>query len=492
MASSITSAGVASGMDFESIITAMVAAKKSRYDKGTTLQKETTKLEISGVAALKNALKKFQDNVSDLTKAETFNARKVNINQPSDPIFSISTNNDAANMDLNIAVLKTATTEKASQTFKLDGNFKNSFAQGSLEIDLGPDENGKERKFTVDIAQGDSLENIRKKINENNFGLTVNLVKGDSGYSFSIDTGKTGVDGSNLSIKAINTQATADNDSLELFNLSQDNTGNYTHTKGQNAQISVNDQILSSKTNTFENLVSGVTITVNKVSEKAEAKDNSVSVDGVQYKSYTATISQDTDAVAKKVESFVNAYNDLVKSLDALSARNTYTDGKNNYDGGALAGDSTVNSLKAQLATMVSSFSTTSNGMSIFDMGLKLEKDGKLSFESSDFKTALKDNYNSVVKLFSDEKDGLLNKLDSFANNYTKSQGTLDNWTDSLNKELSQIEQKELKNTESLSAYEASLRKRYAKLDTLMASNNNALNSLNNILTSLQNSKKNK
>lgn len=506
MASSITSAGVASGMDFESIITAMVDAKKATYEKNTTIPKQLTQLEISGVASLKSSLEKFQEALSALTEESSFNARKVT--STGSDYFGITTNDEASNMDLDITVLSLATSEKLAKKLNT-ADVENGFNEGTIKINLGVDPNAepgseaatKERIIEVKVEEGDTIEDLRKKINDNDYGLTANLIKGQDGYQLSFDTGKTGTAGSAIKIETTTTGNAQNADgenyhNLDIFNFDPakgDTDNGFTRTAGTDAKIVANGVTLTSNTNTFKDQISGVEITVKKVSEtltdeeaaKLDPSKYVVGDDGKKYKVYNNTISQDTDGVAKKVEEFVNAYNTLATALDTLSARNTYTDGQNNYDGGALAGDTTVTSLKSQLSSMISSFSVTSNGVSLFDMGISFEKDGTLSFESADFKEALEDNYNAVIKIFADEETGIINKLDSFVEDYTKSQGTLDLWTEQLNQELADIEDKELRNAEYLEAYEASLRQRYAALDTMMAQNNNALNSLNSVMSSL-------
>lgn len=512
MASTITSAGAASGMDFESIISASVESKRASLTSSVTEQKENANIEISGVATLKSALETFQNAIEDLTKEESFNARKVTI-ENSD-IFSITTNDDAANMNMNIAVTQLADSEKIKKTIDTsDDSFKNSFEAGTITITLGPDPNSDEevdvstltdeekaqynRSFTIEVAEGDTIETIRKKINNNNYGVSFSLIQGEEGYSFTIDSGKTGVNGSNLTIETTpaSTDASSGKDSLSIFNFNNDeadsngttDNNGFTYAQGKDAKINVDGLTISSNTNTFEEKISGLTITVNKLSEKADEDDTSVveGPDGTKYKTYTANVTQDVDTVASKVDTFVSAYNTLMSTLETLYAHNTYTDGENNYDGGNLAGDASVRAIETQLQSMVSSFSTTSNGISIFDMGISFESDGTLKFEKDDFTEAMEDNYNSVVTLFSDEENGLFNKLNTYVEDYTKTNGILDERTEQLNMTVSDLEDKENANEEYLEEYEASLRQKYANLDTLIAGYNTSMNTLTSMLSSL-------
>ena len=68
MVSSVTSAGAASGIDFESIISASVAAKKASLSSRISSRKENTQLEITGVGLLKSNLTTFKDLLDNMTK----------------------------------------------------------------------------------------------------------------------------------------------------------------------------------------------------------------------------------------------------------------------------------------------------------------------------------------------------------------------------------------------------------------------------------------
>ena len=81
MTSMVTSAGAASGMDFESIISASVEAKRTQLENRVTTQKEEASLELSGVGKLKSALEEFQESIQALTEDNGFNSRKITTNQ---------------------------------------------------------------------------------------------------------------------------------------------------------------------------------------------------------------------------------------------------------------------------------------------------------------------------------------------------------------------------------------------------------------------------
>lgn len=496
MASSITSAGAASGMDFESIISASLEAKRAQLERQTTTQKEEANIELSGVGQLKSALETFQKALQAFTEDNAFNARKVTIDQPEDTkYFTVEAEDDASNMQYDVIVKQLASTEKISKNFTIGEN-ENQFQAGTLTFNLGKRENEDGQKedvsFTIDIEEGDSLELIRRKINENDYGLTANYVKTKDGYTLSIDTGKSGDANNALTITATPKDASDDLkdadgnklQSLDAFNFAGGTTtpdagattiGGWNYTKAQDAVITLDGQEVRSESNVFDEQISGITLTVNRVSEKDD-KQNFIS--------NTLKVEEDYDAVATKMQNFVSAYNTLMSTMDSLYEHNTYTDGENNYDGGYLAGDSMLRSLQTQIQQKVSSAGMDSKtGQSIYSMGLEFEQDGTLSLDSTAFKEALTDNYNLVVNAFSGD-DGLLKQLDTFIEDYTESQGILDQRKDQLNSEISDLEAEELENEEYLTKYEESLRSKYAYLDTLMSSYNTSIQYLNSALIS--------
>ena len=501
MASTVTSAGTGSGNDFESIITAYVEAKRSQYKKRTNQNLALAQASKKGITTLKSKLTDFQNACENLTKENSLNTRKVTTSQSSNyNCFSITTKSDCSNTSFDISVTQLAKAESITQTFKESEGFTNSFAAGKITIDLGSekykDDNGqtqtRERTFTVDVQEGDSLELIRKRLNNNDYDVNVSLIKTDDGYSFGVTSGSTGQGSSNIKITT-ETTGTVDGDhmGLDAFNFNPDTDveggagskqsvlgSKWNYKEGKDATIYIDGQKVTSKTNEFDEQISGISLVVNQLSEK-ETDENG----NTGYKTYSVDITTDTAAAEQKMQQIVDQYNSLLSALDELSARDTYTDGKNNYDGGDLAGDSQVISIRNALQSMVVRFSDTDSGKSIYDCGLEFNKDGTLSINSSDFKDAMNNSFNSVVSLFTSE-DGLLKQMSDYLEDYTQTGGILDDRKDQYQDEIDSWTQKANDNETKLEAYEAQLRTKYGNLDSLMSSYNTSMSYIKSILSS--------
>ena len=72
----------------------------------------------------------------------------------------------------------------------------------------------------MDVQEGDSLELIRKRLNNNDYDVNVSLIKTDDGYSFGVTSGSTGQGSSKIKITT-ETTGTVDGDhmGLDAFNL---------------------------------------------------------------------------------------------------------------------------------------------------------------------------------------------------------------------------------------------------------------------------------
>lgn len=452
----ITSAGAGSGIDLESVISASVAAKKTQLQQPITTKKTNTQITLTGVGQLKSAISTFDTTLAKLSTPGAFNKRAINITQDTDdPILKISSNTDASNGQYNVTVNKLATTSK------IEGTFASSTSSLITEDGTLTFSAGDGNEFTVDVKKGDTLQQIRKRINNapDNFGLTANIVNTSDGKAkLVIDSGVTGA-GNDLKISGSTTE-------LKMFEA---DTSSATAVSGSSmsrtqqstdAEIDVDGNILTSDTNTFKDKVQGLDITVLRVSDKDS--------DG-NLKSNKVDITTDKSAIKTLVQEFVTAYNTLIDKCTELGKRNTIVGGESQDDGGALAGDSMPRSIRTLMANTVMEPNSEMTGInSIFQVGIKMDNDGKLSVDSDKFDDALDDNYEQVVALFSGET-GVAGKLQTSLKEYTKTGGLISQRQDQLNSDLRDLSTREATAADQLEKYEANLRAQYGSLDTLLA-----------------------
>ncbi|MNF53299.1 Flagellar hook-associated protein 2 [compost metagenome] len=315
------------------------------------------------------------------------------------------------------------------------------------------------------VKAGDTLQSLRKSINSHgdNFGLTANIVNTANGKAkLVIDSGVSG-DGNDLKI-------TGSNDSINNGFVNQ-----LTQTQAaQDAMIDVDGVKLKSDSNTFDDTIQGLKITVLRTSDTTSSGD---------LKSNKVDISTDKSTLVTQAQSFIDSYNELQDTLTALGKRSTMVDGKKQDDGGALEGDATTRLISSFLSNTLMAPSTQSESFStLFEVGINMDKNGKLSLDKKKFEEKVDTNFDQVVALFGGEQ-GLAKNLQDGLKDYTKSGGLLAQRTDELNSVQRRLSQQDADNNVVLQKYEASLRAQYGGLDALLVKMNQSLNYLYTIQT---------
>jgi flagellar hook-associated protein 2 len=218
--------------------------------------------------------------------------------------------------------------------------------------------------------------------------------------------------------------------------------------QGKDAQISVGSgagaYTLSSTTNTFTNVMPGVTI-------NATAKQ-----DGV-----TVTVGTDADSIATKMQALVDAANTALTEIGTQTAYDTAK-----KTGAPLSGDFTVRQLQSQLLSSISSGSPAYG--SFKQLGVQLDRDGKITFDKSAFLAAYSADPASVQSAVADP-DGLAGALDTVAVGATDfSTGSLTTALQSHNAQVSTLNTQISDWDTRLAAKQDALQRQFANLETAL------------------------
>ena len=156
--------------------------------------------------------------------------------------------------------------------------------------------------------------------------------------------------------------------------------------KAADAMVSVDGITVTRDTNTFTDVIPGVTLTAKSASSTA----------------VTAAVTNEYGMLTAAISSFQTNYNDLVTTLKSLSS----------YDATAkqaqpLFADSATNSIRQALSSIIT---TPISGISskyntIASLGMKLQADGTLKFDNATLNTAMSDDLDSVMRIFGEIGD---------------------------------------------------------------------------------------
>lgn len=446
---SVTSLGVGSGLDLESLVENMISVQRDSKVSAYEDKISDYESEVSAYGAIKSALEKFETSVETLADSDLFTGRTATLTQPSSgDIISVEADSDASNGSYNISVSQLA---QGSRSVSSAGLFSSSDDEvtavgGDLTFTAGTE------TFTITVAAGTTLSELREQINDDssNFGVSANLVDDGSGNVYlTLNSDVTG-DGNDLVVT--NTDESLDNVSSVTTGAGTPGLSIAAEDAAQDAVINVDGIDIRSDSNTFENAVSGLTIKTLAVSETDANGDPETA---------KAEVDFDTETVQETLEEFVTAYNTLLSVFDK------YTD-----TDAILNGSSLVRGLEGSLnSDLMSIFDDAGALTNIFDIGIEMDDDGTLSLDTTAFSEAMEESYDDVVTLFSGE-NGLASILEEMLGNYTGSSGLLKDMVDTSQASADKTEES-LENFEyRMDLYEEQLRARFTTLDTLLASMN--------------------
>jgi flagellar hook-associated protein 2 len=458
---SVSSAGIGSGLDVNSIITGLMKVEQAPL---TDLQTRATSIQttISAFGEVKSAVSTFRDAAAALALPSTWNATAGTSSDSTAVSVTTNANASAGNYAVAVSVL-------AAAQSTVSGTFASSSAlvgSGTLHFDLGTWSSG-QAAFTaktgstgVDIAvtATDTLTTLAAKINSAGAGVTASIVTDTTGSRLVYSSSTTGTDNA-FRVTAADSDG-GNTDATGLSALAFDPAGGANTTAlsqgAANAIATINGVSVTSATNTLNGVFNGLTITLSKVS-----------VTPVQI-----TVAQDTTGITKAVQTFIDAYNGLSSLLS--------TDLK--YDSstkvaGPLQADSAAVSLQRQLRNIVGGTAAASTTFTtLSQVGLEVQTDGTLKLNSTKLTSALASNPSELKKLFTNVdlttpgNNGVANRLRTFGDSVLGTAGLLTSRITGLNTKLSANQKDQDKLNLRLDATKARLQAQYTALDAKMAS----------------------
>lgn len=468
----VSSAGVGSGLDVESIVTKLVAIESQPI---TTLKTAESKLQtqLSEWGKVKSALSDLNDAAQSLTLPTTWSATTATSSDTSAVNVSTDSKAVAGSYSISVTALAAAQTlASAPQTAAT-----NTLGAGTLHIQVGA-WNGDQSAFTaksgsatvdVTISATDTLNDIRDKINAASPNVKASVVTDTSGSRLVL-RGTTGVDnGFRVSVDDGDGNNT---DAAGLSALAYDpasSVASMTQTQAAaNSAATINGLPVSGTTNTLT-AIDGLTIQLSKLTSAVDVN-----------------VKQDTDAISKSINTFVTAYN----ALQGLLATDT------KYDAGAktagpLQGDNTAVALQNQIRALMGGTSSASSVYSrLSDIGLAIQSDGTVKVDSTKLNSALGSNPAEVKKMFmtyggsgASASDGFAQRFRVYSDNLLGVDGAVTTRTGGLQKSIDNNDKRQQQLQDQVDAYEKRIRAQYTALDAAMAQLNTQSSYVSQMIT---------
>ncbi|ENY71397.1 lateral flagellar capping protein LafB [Aeromonas diversa] len=394
-------------VDPATMATQLVAAERLNMDRLLKKQQESFKSQLSAMNGLNTKLSSFQTQLKELNKASTLQAQKATVSQ--EGMMTVTSNGKAASGQYNFFINQLAQTHQVGIKLASESDPLPSSGEFSLTVD------GKSIKIDLaTLAPGSTVKDLVSQINNatGNDKVRASLVRNNGEVNLVLASRESGIK------NAITIDFSGDPASA----LGQATLARKDITAAQDAIVTMGSGpgaiAITSASNKLENVVEGLTINLTKAQKAGDA-------------ALQITVSQDTETVTGALKKFVESYNGLVDELGKLTA----SDPKNP---GALSGDSSTRALKSKLANSVRDLP---DGMSLASLGIKTDRNGKLSFSESDFNKALEKDPELLSKALMGDS-GLLKKMISAVDPFTARDGVFKRNKDSIEKSQRRVEQR--------------------------------------------------
>lgn len=451
----ISSAGIGSGLDVESIVKALVAVERKPIDN---LQTQASGLEakLSSYGKVKSYMSALRDAAQTLTRPATW-SQTTGASSKAEAV-SVSTNSNTLPGSYKVEVSSLA----ASQSVATSRTYADANAlvgAGTLSFETGAWSGSSfgtpSASFDVTISATDTLATTRDKINAAGGGVVASILTDSAGSRLVLRSRETGA--ANGFRVSANDGDGGHTDNTGLSALSYRGPSGGTAQLAQaasDAVATINNLTVRSASNTLSEVIDGITL-----------KLNTVTTAPVEV---SATL--DTTAMRKSIDAFVSAYNQLASYLTEQTKYDAET-----KSAGALQGDSSVVAIRNQMRSMLSMDGTASTMFArLSDVGFDIQRDGTIKLQGAKMDNALA-NVAETKKLFSytdptdSTRDGVMVQLRRTADDFLGFDGALTSRSESLQRRIDANEDQQAKMEERVADVEKRLRAQYTSLDTRMA-----------------------
>lgn len=385
---------------------AMVKPLETKIQDNLTKQKDLT--------AITTLLSTFKGSVSNLTGDNTYLKRDANATGSNS--VSVSVSAGVAEQNMNLSVQQLASQDSfQSKTF---GSRTESVFD--TDVSFGISIGGKD--YVINADSTTTLEQLAEKINEATEGKVqakILNVGGDEPFRMIIQSAQTGeankidfysiTGGTNGNAphtstdstlkalgfyfeKASSTNGSKDshgNDIMRLTlkqpdKLSEDekkNAGSQIST-AQDAKFKYNGIDITRSSNTIDDLILGVNLTLNKVDKDGETTN--------------VNITQSTEGIMEDIKAMVESYNSLMNNINEATKYDSETG-----LAGTFQGVREITSITTELNKIINGVSK--DGKSLADFGITLTKDGLLTLDSSILNDMINTKFDEFKNFFSSE-----------------------------------------------------------------------------------------
>lgn len=438
--SSISFSGLASGLDTEAIVKALVEVAGAPINRLKT-KKSNYGVQKSKISSLSTYLSTLQTAAKKMDTAKEFQAYTADVSTTDAAYIGATAGTEATPGTYTISINTLATAERTYSDAFASKTTTSLVGTGTLSIQVGA-------TAAVNISIDDStdtLDSVASKINSSGAAVSAGVLYDGNSYRLIVTGNKTGGDNMVTFIEGGTLQLDLDDPTNEVV-------------AAQDAEVMLDGITISSSTNKIASAIPGITLDLKRTTTTP----------------VTVKVAEDLDSIVKNIEELVTAYNTIAKFL---KSEFTYSKGKNAQ--ASLMGDMAARNVQSQLKKiMTSTVSQADEPYSALSrVGVTSNKDGTMTVSSTKLKAALSTDLEAVTKMFTvtdkdddTDNDGVMVTLARDITDFVQSpDGLLAARTKGIEKSIKHIDARISSLERSIDSYEKGLKKQFTALESLLS-----------------------
>uniref|UniRef100_A0A7C4AJI7 Flagellar hook-associated protein 2 n=1 Tax=Thermodesulfovibrio aggregans TaxID=86166 RepID=A0A7C4AJI7_9BACT len=425
--------GLTGTLDTGAIIDKLLQLKQQPLTK-LTQKKALLQAKVSSLTNLYGALNDIQSFLSNINIETLFSTKKATSSDTT--VLEATATKDTPNLTMNITVNTLAQTEMRASTQGLSSLTNTFSSSGTLTLKYWTD-NSNYVTYNINYSAGQTLQDLVNSINSSQNNIKASVYYTGTDYRLLLTEASPA-----NSTKETNTATSSY--VIEATGLPTELGSLETLQNAQNASLTIGSSstAITSPTNTFFGLLTGLDVTVKKTG------------------SATLTVSEDYSQISSTLTNFANYYNSVISLLNSMTGK-----------GAQFQGEATVTTIKTGFSRLLD----------------PLISAGLINYSDTDGTISI--NSDAVQSLQSSDPDKLKDIMTTIKNSFSTA---LTGWTSSIKtyesineSQITSIDQKITSMQESLTKYEDRLRKEYAQLEAFISQMNQISSKLEDFIVTL-------
>ncbi len=424
----ITFNGISSGLDTTSIVNALVSAESAPLTAMQTKQQNVDSATTT-LQSFASTLTAFRSAAATLADPAQFASYVATSSGPAIVPSATGTLPVAGSYGIQVNALaqeqRTYSDPQSSSTSALG-------LSGTLGLTIGA------TTTSINITAGESLTDIASAIGSSGAQVSANVLFDGTNYR--------------LQVRGLNSGASnAIGFSETGFSLGLTNSAN-TPQKAQDASVSLDGITYTRSTNAVVGVIPGVSLALTQTTTSP----------------VTIQVASDPTGLEAKVQAFVTAYNNVVTAghTDAGYASTAASNA-------VLQSNMGIRSALDQMSGLIDAPITGATGTytSLGDVGIAVQNNGTLTFDTTKFEGALSNDSTSVTSLFTtttaNPSAGIMSAFESFADRMTGTPGaTIDGEVGALQTQSTGLQNEEQTLQTQISQYQTRIQTQFSNLET--------------------------